>query len=281
MLKIHFINVGKGNCTVIDFPSGNLTVIDTDNSRNSEENDLTDPVEYIKEKFPNRPIFRLIVTHPDMDHLSGMEEIDDNFSVLNFWDTENNKKLSDEDLDNAPYYEKEDWKTYQKYRKSESEPKCLFLYRNGTGDYWNSDGIKILSPSKTLVKKANDSGEYNHLSYVLSVNYNGYKILFGGDATVAAWNDIKDNVNAEDLKANLFLAPHHGSTHNVNKDVFDIIDPDYVVASVIKKVDYDYAYYSGLANKQVLSTKHYGNISFHINDQGKVEHIYVEKNAGK
>ena len=104
MLKIHFINVGKGNCTVIDFPSGNLTVIDTDNSRNSDENDLTDPVEYIKEKFPNRPIFRLIVTHPDMDHLSGMEEIDNNFSVLNFWDTENNKKLSDEDLDNAPYY---------------------------------------------------------------------------------------------------------------------------------------------------------------------------------
>ena len=280
MLKIHFINVGKGNCTVIDFPSGNLTVIDTDNSRNSDENDLTDPVEYIKEKFPNRPIFRLIVTHPDMDHLSGMEEIDDNFSVLNFWDTENNKKLSDEDLDTAPYYEKGDWKTYQKYRKSESDPKCLFLYRNGTGDYWNSDGIKILSPSKALVKKANDSGEYNHLSYVLSINYNGYKILLGGDATIAAWNDIQDNVNTEDLKADLFLAPHHGSTHNVNKDVFADIDPDYVVVSVIKKVEYDYAYYSSLANKKVLSTKHYGTISFHINEKGKVEHIYVEKNAG-
>jgi len=282
MLKIHFINVGKGNCTVIDFPSGNLTVIDTDNSRNRDENDLTDPVDFIKKKFPNKKrIFRLIITHPDMDHLSGMEEIDDNFDIANFWDTENDKKVSNEDLDNAPYYDKEDWKTYQKFRKSESEPKCLSLYRNSTGDYWNEDGIKILSPSKSLVEKANDSGEYNHLSYVLSINYNGYKILLGGDATVAAWNNIYANVDTKDLKADLFLAPHHGSKHNVNKDVFKAIDPDYVVVSVIRKVDYDYDYYSRLAKKEVLSTKHYGTISFHINKKGKIKQIIVEKNAEK
>lgn len=280
MLKIHFINVGKGNCTIVEFPSGNLTVIDTDNSRNNDNNDLVDPVDFIKERFPNRSIFRLIITHPDMDHLSGMEEIDNNFSVINFWDTENNKVLTDKELDESPY-DKEDWKTYQKYRKSGSDPKCLFLYRNGSGDYWNGDGIKILSPSKSLVKKANETGEYNHLSYVLSINYNGFKILTGGDATVAAWDDIRENISKEDLKADLFLAPHHGSTHNVNKEVFEDIDPEYIVISVIRKVDYDYAYYSGLANKKILTTKHYGTISFHINDQGKIEHIYVAKNAGK
>jgi beta-lactamase superfamily II metal-dependent hydrolase len=75
------------------------------------------------------------------------------------------------------------------------------------------------------------------------------------------------------------LAPHHGSTYNVNKEVFQHIDPKYVVVSVIKNVDYDYAYYSTLAKTQVLSTKHFGNISFHIDDKGKIEKIYVEKNA--
>lgn len=280
MLKVHFINVGKGNCTIIEFPSGNLTVIDTDNSRNNDNNDLTDPVDFINKHYPNRSIFRLIITHPDMDHLSGMEEIDNNFSVINFWDTDNNKVLSDKELDES-IYDKEDWKTYQKYRKSESDPKCLFLYRNSKGDYWNEDGIKILSPSKSLVKKANETGEYNHLSYVLSIKYNGYKILLGGDATVTAWNDIRDNIGDEDLKADLFLAPHHGSTHNVNKEVFKDIDPDHVVISVVRKVDYDYDYYSGLANKKVLTTKYYGTISFHISHQGKIEHIYVQKNAGE
>jgi beta-lactamase superfamily II metal-dependent hydrolase len=279
MLKIHFINVGKGNCTVIDFPSGHLTVVDTDNSRNTEENDLTDPIDFIKKQYPNRDIFRLIITHPDMDHLSGMEEIAENFKIYNFWDTENNKTLTQVDLDKAPYYEKEDWKTYQKFRKSTENPKCLNLYRNGSGDYWNSDNIKILSPSKALVKKANDSGEYNHLSYVIAINYNGTKILLGGDATIAAWNEILEEIGKDALKADIFLAPHHGSTYNVNKEVFQHIDPKYVVVSVIKNVDYDYAYYSTLAKTQVLSTKHFGNISFHIDDKGKIEKIYVEKNA--
>jgi beta-lactamase superfamily II metal-dependent hydrolase len=279
MLKIHFLNVGKGSCTVIDFPSGHLTVVDTDNSRNTEENDLTDPIDFIKKEYPNRDIFRLIITHPDMDHLSGMEEIAENFKIYNFWDTENNKTLSQADLDKAPYYEKEDWKTYQKFRKSAENPKCLNLYRNSNGDYWNSDNIKILSPSKALVKKANDSGEYNHLSYVISINYKGTKILLGGDATIAAWDEILEELDKDELKADIFLAPHHGSTYNVNKEVFKYIDPKYVVVSVITGVDYDYAYYNTLAKNNVLSTKHYGNISFHFDNNGKIEDIYVEKNA--
>jgi beta-lactamase superfamily II metal-dependent hydrolase len=279
MLKIHFINVGKGNCTIIDFPSGHLTVIDTDNSRNTDENDLTDPIDFIKEKYPNRDIFRLIITHPDMDHLSGMEEIADNFKVYNFWDTENNKILSNADLEKAPYYEKEDWKTYQKYRKSTENPKCLFLYRNGSGEYWNSDNIKILSPSKSLVQKANESGEFNHLSYVFSITYNGFRILLGGDATIEAWDEIYEELGEKALKADIFLAPHHGSKYNVNEDVFKFIEPKYVIASVIRKVEYDYAYYSKLASKEVLSTKHYGNISFHISNEGKIEKIYVQKNG--
>jgi competence protein ComEC len=279
MLKIHFINVGKGSCTIIDFPSGHLTVVDTDNSRNTDENDLTDPIDFLKKHYPNKDIFRLVITHPDMDHLSGMEEIAENFKIYNFWDTEHNKTLTQADLDIAPYYEKEDWKTYQNFRKSTENPKCINLYRNSKGDYWNSDNIKILSPSKALVKKANESGDYNHLSYVISINFKGTKILLGGDATVEAWDEILEELGEDELKADIFLAPHHGSTNNVNKDVFKHIEPKHVVVSVIKGVDYDYAYYNTLAKKQVLSTKHYGNISFHIGDNGKIEHICVEKNA--
>jgi competence protein ComEC len=279
MLKIHFLNVGKGNCTIIDFPSGHLTVVDTDNSRNTDENNLIDPIDFIKKEYPNRTIFRLIVSHPDMDHLSGMEEIAKNFAVANFWDTEHNKTMSHSDLDKAPFYEKEDWKTYQKFRQSTSNPKCLKLYRNGTGDFWNSDNIKILSPSHTLVKKANETGIYNHSSYVISINYNGTKILLGGDATIEAWSEIYEELGAEALKADIFLAPHHGSKYNVNKEVFKHIAPTYIVVSVINKVEYDYASYSALTKHSVLSTKHYGNISFHIADTRKIEKIFVERNA--
>ena len=31
-LDFHFLNVGHGDCTIIDFPSGNLSMIDINNS---------------------------------------------------------------------------------------------------------------------------------------------------------------------------------------------------------------------------------------------------------
>jgi len=32
-LDFHFINVGKGNCTLINFPNGHFSIIDIDDSR--------------------------------------------------------------------------------------------------------------------------------------------------------------------------------------------------------------------------------------------------------
>ena len=33
MLKIHFLNVGHGDCTLLEFPSGRTTLIDINNSK--------------------------------------------------------------------------------------------------------------------------------------------------------------------------------------------------------------------------------------------------------
>jgi len=38
-ITFHFLNVGKGNCTVIEFPSERLSVIDIDDSRALSQND--------------------------------------------------------------------------------------------------------------------------------------------------------------------------------------------------------------------------------------------------
>ena len=116
----HFLNVGKGNCTIIEFPSGRLSVIDIDDSRSISEDEryfilegtlkrvkLTDPIVYITDNFKNE-IFRFILTHPDMDHMSGIKELFNRKKVINFWDTDNNKYIDPDTWDNSPY-NKEDW----------------------------------------------------------------------------------------------------------------------------------------------------------------------------
>jgi beta-lactamase superfamily II metal-dependent hydrolase len=281
-MKIHFLNVGKGNCSIIEFPSGHLTIIDIDNSRNSDENDLTDPIEYLKKNFKGKDIFRFILTHPDMDHMSGLNELHKNFSIINFWDTDHDKELSEDDLDESPY-EAEDWKKYQKLRVSKENPKTLQILRHESRDFWNKDYITVLSPASDLLKLSKNTAEsssdkYNHLSYVFRVDYCGIRILFGGDATMDTWDSILKNCGKESLKADIFLAPHHGSKNSFNEDVFKHIAPDWVVVSVVKGNEYDYNSYNKLAKKRVLSTKHYGNIRVKIEPDGKYQ-FYVDKNA--
>ena len=62
-----------------------------------------------------RNIWRFILTHPDMDHMDGLNQLYRNFEVSFFWDTENRKKMGDFD---GSRYKKEDWDRYQEIRKN-------------------------------------------------------------------------------------------------------------------------------------------------------------------
>ena len=277
MLKVDFLNVGKGNCVVAKFPSGKLAVIDIDNSRVELDNPLQDPIEFLDANYPHESIFRFILTHPDMDHMSGLDELQRSRAILNFWDTQNDKTVDMTKM-HLGGYNQADWNCYQNLRMREENPKILHIYQGDEEmDYWKEDRIKILGPSREMVAKANDTNDYNHCSYVLMIEHEGIRILLGGDATQESWRDICDFHGEAELAAHVFLAPHHGSSSNIEKDVFQHIDPDYVIISDHYGHSYDYNFYNGLANAQVYSTKHFGNISVRVSSTNK--NIYTERNG--
>jgi len=284
MLKIHFLNVGKGNCVILEFPSGRLGMIDIDNSRiRGDKRNLTDPIQYFQSNFGNRKLFRFILTHPDMDHMSGLDELASKIQILNFWDTKHNKTFDEKDWEGSPY-NREDWERYLKFRNSSNNPKKLELYRGQNSECcWTQDGIEILSPSLSLVKLSANASEddpekYNHLSYVLMVKYAEKRVLLSGDASVDAWEDILRDCGEKSLKADIFLAPHHGSKNNIHEEAFNAIAPSYVIVSVAEGVEYADDYYRQLAKKEVLSTKFHGTIRVEIKDTGEI-HPYTEKNG--
>lgn len=277
-LDLHFINVGKGNCTVIDFPSDRLSVIDIDDSRALSETELktmrllkkaalTNPIDYIISKFPDREIFRFILTHPDMDHMSGMRSLFKKKYVRNFWDTSNNKP-DPGNWDQSPY-DKGDWDFYQNLRMGDIENVTIVRpLRDETAKCcWVQDRIRILSPNNVLMKKANDSGDYDHSSYVLMIEYSGQKTLVGSDATIFAWKDILNWYNGG-MEADVLLAPGHGSRNHISSEVLDKIRPRLIVVSVAEGVPYDYDTYRNYG--RVLSTKHFGNIQVKIEDNGQI-----------
>lgn len=305
MLTFHFLNVGKGSSTVIEFPTRRVGIVDIDDSRSIAEEQLasvaeimgvksrfvtykslglglearqlvekaydiplTDPIQYLTE-LGGASMFRFILTHPDMDHMSGLNRLSREFTILNFWDTDNNKEIDPDSWSGSPW-RKEDWDCYQRLRESEQNPKALKIHRDGTSDCcWVEDGIQVLSPSPGLVAHANNTGDYHHLSYVLKVTYANRSVVLGGDASKKVWGDILETYGEDGIKADVLLAPHHGSVYNFHKEAMEAMDPDYIVVSVAVGTDYAYDEYRRIG--RVLSTKWCGNIIVTINSLGHIE----------
>ena len=278
VLDFHFINVGKGSCTIIDFPSGRLSVIDIDDSRAVSESEKTamerlqkakpnNPMDYILGNFSDE-IFRFILTHPDMDHMSGIKTLFKKKYVRNFWHVPENKP-DPGNWQNSPY-DKTDWDFYQSLKnKKVSNITIINPIRNATADCcWVQDGIKIFSPSKALLKKAEETDEYDHLSYVIRITYKGMRAMLTGDASKTALDDIVMNYDKNELKSSILLAPGHGSKNHISKDFLDAVQPRLTVVSVAEGVDYDSDAYKNYG--RVLSTKYYGNVKARIKDDKKI-----------
>lgn len=261
MSTIHFLNVLEGDCNIIQHNSTRITVMDVSNAYNDEDtlaekavkasrqreemrtrtnvpSNKTDyrqklspdnPIIYLKENVGVQDIHRFIVSHPDMDHMDGIKDLFTEFKIYNTWDTDNNKSI---DLNSYfAGYNKEDWKFYTQLRAGKiSSTKRLTNYDNEDGSYWKEDGIKILCPSKELVKRANESGDYNDASYVLlySVVKKGgkvWKIIFAGDSDDHSWEHILKNYKDEVSNIDVLLAPHHGRDSNRSYEFLETLKP--------------------------------------------------------
>lgn len=137
MMKFHFLNVGHGDCTFVELPSGRLMMVDINNSKSLRDDDiealarkhnmqpydfrrigsyrfneswedyykslLIDPFDYYQNNFPNTPIFRYVQTHPDMDHMSGLHRFfwEGEVPLYNFWDIDHQKAKEEQDFEGS------------------------------------------------------------------------------------------------------------------------------------------------------------------------------------
>lgn len=286
--KIHFLNVGNGDCIIIEHQTGRISVIDIckGNSSNSNiglssESNFnyqeypTASIEYIKTILGNKPIFRFILTHPDMDHMDGIEKLFTECEVINFWDTQHCKDLSN---NNFEKYKKEDWKFYERIRELDSAPKTLKIYKGYEADYYTEDGFEIISPNQDLVQELQNqkSPNWNEISYVILHKVFGRKILYCGDSEDRAWEYIlSDNNLLEKIKdIDILIAPHHGRKTGGDKlnEYLDEIEPKLALFGNAESSNKNYqAFYN--RDIPILTNNEAGNIVVSIQDKGG---IYLE-----
>ena len=301
MLKVHFLNVGQGDCTVIQHPSGRLTVVDVNNGERLDPQSLREiqmygspvlqrfcreywlpsnytirlenPIAFLKAYYPNKSIHRYIQSHPDLDHRRGLSAfVSSRIGIVNMWDTEHQKVpefQSDGDL--------ADWGAYMQMRSGGNGVKVLQLYRGWSAAFWNKgeepldlgDGIQILSPTPELAWAAAESNSWNNLSYVLKVSYAGLDIVLSGDAEKEAWDSIVGHYGSS-LKCHVLKASHHGRDSGYHQEAVKLMSPEYTIVSVGKKPSSDASNkYRQYTSKGVWSTRWKGNITVAVNSDGR------------
>jgi competence protein ComEC len=254
MSKVHLLNVNNGDSTIFEHASNRVTMIDICAGNIESDNKLseasfiklglqkpkgnygmckkpTNPINYLQNVISRTSIFRFILTHPDMDHLDGFNNLVDYISINNFWDSGARKEKPD--FSGSPYKE-EDWDRYIAVRdnKEDGVTSCKrlagarFTYANkNEDDSGGGDGLYILAPNQNLVDEANKSDDFNDCSYVILYRSAGGNIIIAGDAHDKTWEFILEN-NKKDLEnCKFLLAPHHGRKSDRDYSFLDTMKP--------------------------------------------------------
>ncbi len=205
-MKVHFIDVGQGDATYIKMPNGENVLID--GGRQGQGDKI---IAYLKKEKVSQ-IDVMIATHPDADHMGGLDEVLKAFKVK------------------AVYAPKVEHTTnaYKDFLKA-VKAKNLKIKTAKSGVNLGLKGVtaKFVGPTKDYAKS-----DLNNWSAVLHVTYNKNKFLFAGDAEKAAETDMVKS--KQTLQADVLKVGHHGSKTSSNTDFLKVVKPKYAVISVGK-----------------------------------------------
>ena len=207
MSIIKSLSVGNGDLFYIKHASDNFTIIDCCIPSEREDEIITELLDASNDK----GIKRFISTHPDEDHIRGIEHIDDNGLGWNFYCVENNVEKEDE----TPSFKR--YKTLRNHseRSYHIYKGCQRRWMNKSSEERGRAGINILWPDThnaaflEQLKKAEQCGEPNNISPIIKYSLeNGVVAIWMGDLEADFMNQVIDEVDLP--KTDILFAPHHG-----------------------------------------------------------------------
>ncbi|MBQ3235291.1 MAG: MBL fold metallo-hydrolase [Clostridia bacterium] len=247
-LQVHFVDVGQGDCIIIELPDGKNVLID------AGENKYENLKEYIDTKTDVKVFDYVIATHADSDHIGNMDKVLQDYEVkyiyrpyvlysgdkYNF-SADFNKGSSEYKQSSIAYGDllnEINNETYTLNGETKNAGWEFFDYNsdfagkisyNGTiYDYY----FDFLTPRVDNLSSLeyNDANDY---SPIIKFTYCNVDILFTGDAEKDAEADFvsyyKTLASEMDLDVDILKVGHHGSETSTTQDLLDIVKPEHSV----------------------------------------------------
>lgn len=200
-LEIHYLDVGQGDSTLI-LCDGHAMLID------AGDNDRGTAVQSYLESQGVTTLDYVIGTHPDADHIGGLDVVLYKFDcqMVMMPDFEKDTRTYDDVV-----------QTMKQKRYKNTLPEVGTVYELGSAVF------TIVAPNGEYGDNAND------YSVGILLQHGKNRFLFTGDAEEASEADMLEN--GIDLEADVFKASHHGSRTANTEEFLQTVDPDYVVIS--------------------------------------------------
>ena len=217
-LTLTFIDVGHGDSILIEFPKGKRMLIDGGGLHEDRFDIGKNVIAPFLWKKKIRRIDTLVLTHPDPDHLKGLNFIASQFSIGQFW--HNGFRV-----DSEPYLQIE--KTLQR-RKIDSSA------LNENTDPKRVDGVEIsiLNPPAFRSQQTGRRNpvSLNNQSLVMRLQFKEIVVLLTGDIEKEAEEQmVKKGLP---LRAHILKVPHHGSSSSSSWTFLEKVKPHYAILSV-------------------------------------------------
>lgn len=261
-LKIHFIDVGQGDSTLIITPTNKKILIDSGGSKLKESFDVGEStlVPYLLNRGVNKLDY-VIISHFDADHCNGFLAVLDKIKV--------GKLIISKQSEICNEYE-----TIINIIKQKNIPVQIVK----KGDKIQFDKyvyVDIIYPTKNL--KFND---INNNSIVCKLVYRKFSVLFTGDIEKEAEAEILSLYkNTNILNSNILKAGHHGSKTSSTKEFLEAVKPKIVLIGVGANNTFGHPSEEVIKNlekcgAQIYRTDFNGEIIIKVNDKGK---IWIDK----
>jgi competence protein ComEC len=211
-LEITFLNIGQGDATFIEAPGNYQILIDGGPGGQI--------LEKLRQEIPplDKTIDLIILTHPDKDHLFGLNEVLKTYHVENIiW--------TGVEIETEGFQE---WK--ELIKEEEKEGAKIYTVKYPQKIIASDLVVSILYPTDNLTGRKIENS--NDTSIISKLNFGKNSILFTGDATEKI-EKLLISLNT-DVDSDILKISHHGSQNSTSDDFLKKVSPQIAIISVGK-----------------------------------------------
>lgn len=216
-LRIHFVDVGQGDATVIELPDGKIMLIDGGGGLDTTNKSL---LRYLNALKVER-IDYLLATHADKDHCGGLEKVLEHFAVSRVF---------------LPFVNPTVNSAFARLYQAVKEKDCDMEY---SARSIALDGVgyrlQFLYPYTSDLQSSIEKGEYqedtNESSAVVWLEYQGVSALFTGDAPKIVEEKLVrddklgllDGLGVALTSTEILKVAHHGSDESTSAEFLEYL----------------------------------------------------------